>query len=225
MFCPICKAEYRLGFTQCSDCQVPLVETLPDERADPTSGTDTDATPTAVKLWDGSDFSAFAAIREALRDASIAYEGPESRAPLWGKGPQQPFTIWVQKQDEDAAREILADVLGENELPDTEETSEAGTEEEQNEADAQAGAAEDESTGEAAPDDIVEDFHPDDATSEVWSGTDKQMADDLKMCLGEIGIGCVMAEDGDKVSVLVLPSSESRAKEIVRQVIDAAPPQ
>ena len=31
MFCPECKAEYRRGFTRCSDCDVALVETLPDE--------------------------------------------------------------------------------------------------------------------------------------------------------------------------------------------------
>jgi hypothetical protein len=31
MFCPDCKAEYVEGFTQCSDCQVPLVWTLPEE--------------------------------------------------------------------------------------------------------------------------------------------------------------------------------------------------
>lgn len=28
MFCPECKAEYQLGFTRCSDCQVELVEEL-----------------------------------------------------------------------------------------------------------------------------------------------------------------------------------------------------
>jgi hypothetical protein len=31
MFCPICKAEYRQGFTRCSDCDFDLVETLPPE--------------------------------------------------------------------------------------------------------------------------------------------------------------------------------------------------
>jgi hypothetical protein len=31
MFCPQCKAEYRPGFTRCSDCEVGLVEHLPVE--------------------------------------------------------------------------------------------------------------------------------------------------------------------------------------------------
>src|SRR5262245_29857016 len=29
MFCPQCKAEYRVGFTRCSDCDVELVDHLP----------------------------------------------------------------------------------------------------------------------------------------------------------------------------------------------------
>ena len=30
-WCPKCKAEYREGFTECSTCRVPLVDTLPEE--------------------------------------------------------------------------------------------------------------------------------------------------------------------------------------------------
>jgi Putative prokaryotic signal transducing protein len=32
MFCPQCKAEYRVGFIRCSDCDVELVEHLPVEK-------------------------------------------------------------------------------------------------------------------------------------------------------------------------------------------------
>lgn len=32
MFCPKCKTEYREGFSQCADCGIDLVETLPPER-------------------------------------------------------------------------------------------------------------------------------------------------------------------------------------------------
>ena len=31
MFCPKCEAEYREGFTTCSDCHIPLIEQLPEE--------------------------------------------------------------------------------------------------------------------------------------------------------------------------------------------------
>src|SRR5437016_438114 len=30
MFCPSCQGEYRAGFTRCADCDVTLVEALPD---------------------------------------------------------------------------------------------------------------------------------------------------------------------------------------------------
>lgn len=30
MFCPVCRCEYIEGITQCVDCQVPLVEKIPD---------------------------------------------------------------------------------------------------------------------------------------------------------------------------------------------------
>jgi hypothetical protein len=36
MFCPICKAEYRSGFTNCNDCNAELVsELLPDRSKEP----------------------------------------------------------------------------------------------------------------------------------------------------------------------------------------------
>ena len=32
MYCPKCRAEYALGITRCVDCDVELVEVLPDAR-------------------------------------------------------------------------------------------------------------------------------------------------------------------------------------------------
>jgi hypothetical protein len=31
MFCPKCRAEYRVWFTECADCKIPLVPVLPPE--------------------------------------------------------------------------------------------------------------------------------------------------------------------------------------------------
>ena len=39
MFCPVCKSEYRDGFTKCSDCGVDLVKQLADDSSgEPSSG-------------------------------------------------------------------------------------------------------------------------------------------------------------------------------------------
>ena len=35
MFCPSCRAEFRPGFTMCSDCHIPLVGQLPQEPEEP----------------------------------------------------------------------------------------------------------------------------------------------------------------------------------------------
>jgi hypothetical protein len=34
MFCPKCRAEYREGFDRCGDCTLPLVEKLPEKKAE-----------------------------------------------------------------------------------------------------------------------------------------------------------------------------------------------
>lgn len=35
MYCPSCRAEFREGFFRCEDCDVALVETLPEEKIEP----------------------------------------------------------------------------------------------------------------------------------------------------------------------------------------------
>jgi hypothetical protein len=74
---------------------------------------------------------------------------------------------------------------------------------------------------EAVPDDTVEDFDPDEATRKVWFGDDQEMAEYLKLCLAGVGIGCVFSADGGKIRVMVLPEAEKRAREVVREVVDA----
>jgi len=45
MFCPECRAEYRPGFYECSDCHVPLVGSLPPEPVEPPPGPFWDPAP------------------------------------------------------------------------------------------------------------------------------------------------------------------------------------
>lgn len=60
MFCPLCKAEFRQGFTQCSDCRLPLVAT--QQEADQ---------QTVMPVWKGGSKSEFEAVLTALQNAQI----------------------------------------------------------------------------------------------------------------------------------------------------------
>ena len=44
MYCPQCSTEYRKGFTRCADCDIPLVDRLP-ELAPPASSKEADRKP------------------------------------------------------------------------------------------------------------------------------------------------------------------------------------
>src|SRR5260370_41865817 len=59
-YCPICKAEYRAEFRQCSDCLADLVDSLEVAEA-----------VKAVLLREGLRLSKLDAIFAALRDANI----------------------------------------------------------------------------------------------------------------------------------------------------------
>lgn len=59
MYCPLCKAEYRDWFNNCSDC---LTQLVTREEAESTR---------VVLLWHGTNLARFDEIVAALRDAGI----------------------------------------------------------------------------------------------------------------------------------------------------------
>ncbi|HMI52169.1 MAG TPA: hypothetical protein VK525_11695 [Candidatus Saccharimonadales bacterium] len=66
MFCPLCKAGFREGFTVCSDCHLPLV------------GTQTEAQDCSVaRLWKGKSRESFEACLRILQDEGIAHRFTE----------------------------------------------------------------------------------------------------------------------------------------------------
>jgi hypothetical protein len=66
--------EYRDGFAECSDCQVPLIAGLPAPESD-------EHTLNAVSVLETSDSFALRLAKAALDDAGIDYvvEGPDPR--------------------------------------------------------------------------------------------------------------------------------------------------
>src|SRR5580698_4612893 len=70
MFCPDCKAEYRPGFTRCSDCGLDLVEHLEQTNI---HSNNPELSDTPELLWTGTDAATRDAIIDALETAEIPY--------------------------------------------------------------------------------------------------------------------------------------------------------
>jgi hypothetical protein len=109
MFCPECGGEYREGFTRCADCEVDLVEALPEpEEAAPASQ--------LVTVLETGDPAEMALAESLLQDEGI---------PFFKKGDQLqnlfalgtlgfgfsavtgPATLQVAEEDAQAAAQIL----------------------------------------------------------------------------------------------------------------------
>jgi hypothetical protein len=72
MICPNCKAEYRTGFTHCSDCGLKLQPLSVQAALDEAPPAQSQAEPSAV-LWRGQDPVAFSVVLSALDEQGIFY--------------------------------------------------------------------------------------------------------------------------------------------------------
>jgi hypothetical protein len=68
VYCPQCQAEYRDGFTECSDCRVPLVAGTPPEVED-----GFDPTLDLVVVLETNDRIQLAMAKGLLEDAGIPF--------------------------------------------------------------------------------------------------------------------------------------------------------
>jgi hypothetical protein len=241
MFCPVCHAEYRPGFTRCSDCQVDLVRELPASsgflskaiREDEDSG-EHDAMEV---LWAGVDPRVQSRIADALTEAAIDYDDEAAKSFLLPAAAGGMLEIRVLASDLAAARKAVAAAQGDDEGDEAAAPPEFATasndpfrQDQQafhagpaGNAPTEALAIEEDDTDQPEDDYVEEHFDQDEATAEAWSGDSEDMADIFRNCLDNIGIGCVIEEENGKVRVLVMPASEKRAKEVIREISEAAP--
>ena len=223
MFCPVCKYEYRRGFTHCNDCDVDLVDALPSEEVDHRLRTPADEMDSPTLLWKGASGGTFSAITAALDAAKIPYNREDLDARLVFSSEFSELEVWVPAANLSDAQAVLDDVLNStaNAALPPDATNEI--------------PAEDDEDADDIRHEALKELYPEDATAEVWSGksanNDALMVEILKSCLAEIGVACYVerpdADSGEAqpiYAVRVLPEDEDRAREIVRQVIDAVPP-
>jgi hypothetical protein len=226
MYCPLCGAEYRPGFTVCSDCQVALV---PDPAraasADPSIEDESDDT-SFVLVWSGSDALKHTEICEALDRQKIPARTLGSEDHLFNLTTRPAFEVYVPADLANSAREAIQQV---DPLEDSARPSESDI----FEIPAEDGPSSDDDDNEERRD--SRDFDPQDATVEIWSGQDANMAAMIASSLRENSIPCRSESDtpesqdapseSGSARILVFPEDERRAKEITREIIDAVPPQ
>jgi hypothetical protein len=210
MFCPECKAEYIPGVTHCSDCDVDLVENLADPHGD-SFGAAPDADLRSV--WGSEDQEEFAAVSARLKEAKIPFRvNLRGREFLTGLG--QYFEIGVPPGSYEQAKEILG-----NDFPGAaDETDDPNS--------AELPAEDDDSTAKEIDRDWdPENWDPDDATVQVWSGDTERQTVMVEASLRENNIHArTEIAEGGSGKIFVMPGDASRAKEIVREIDEGAPP-
>jgi hypothetical protein len=164
-----------------------------------------------VVLWAGENPALHSALVEELRAADIPFAdktlGDDEVAPTadtlpidWK--PRFGFEVTVNSLDLAAAKEVLEKLLDEEpadvEIP------------------AQDGAIADE-----PPLTVATETHP---TVEVWNGNDERIAQFLTVAMQENEIPIHLQNPGDQTRIYVSAANEKRAREIVREIVEGAPP-
>ena len=208
MICPQCKCEYIRGVTECADCGVALVDALEQENTNSLNHV------AIVSVWQGNDPAESERVKDALENAGIEYLDRDSRSfdlfvPLGSK-----LEIFVSRADRDAARKIILDEDG---RIDPDELTPEGIE--------SLTLPESDLPDSEGPQDLSVEWHEDDPAVPVWMGENEAVADNLILCLREVGIASRKLSGVDRWSLVVRPEQESRAKEIVREVVEASPPE
>jgi hypothetical protein len=212
MICPNCKCEYIRGVTQCADCGVPLVNALEPEDAKPTGDVP------IVSVWQGNDPAECDRVKEALENADIPFTVPDPKSSFSFLPTEPTLGIWISEADREKARKIILDLEGlvnPDELTPEEIESLALPEFESPDSLEQT----------SQPPDSSDNWDENDPVAEVWNGEKEELANTLTACLREIGIGSRKLSEAGHWRLVVRPEQEARAKEVVREVVEASPPE
>jgi hypothetical protein len=224
MICPQCHAEYREGFTRCADCDVPLIHkavvaTPGDPEEDP-----------FCAFWCGEDPRLHAELCSLLDEATIAHKTVQRRDHLFNLANYPSFELGVpfsffEKAEaairdafelDPADREALLALSMPLLLPDTTGRirklppvlSPPDTE-------AIPGPPTAGDSGQTQSEKLQ---------AELWSGEDRPLEHMLRAALNENAIPSRTDNDGSLAILFVGLQHLELAREILREIIESAPP-
>jgi hypothetical protein len=209
MFCPECKAEYRQGFTRCSDCGVDLVYALPEVLTVPEEPGEK-----LHSLWAGADARICAEHCARLKDADIPFKVIRREDRLFNINTYPDLEIAVPPSLYEKAKETIGN-------EDAVEPMEEAEIQAAMELPAEDGAA---ATKDGDDNWDLENWYPEDATVEVWSESTQPLTWMIESSLREnrIHSRTDTLDDGAR-KIFVLPETEPRAREIIGEIVDGTP--
>jgi hypothetical protein len=231
MFCPQCNAEYRPGFTRCADCDVELVNEPPhyalagQAPADPG---DPNEDP-FCSFWKGEDARVHAELCEVLEEAGVPHKTAFRRDHLFNLSNYPGYEVGVPFSLFEKGEKAVQEAFGSEGAEERETLNTPRLLESPRETIRKLP-----STLTPAPEDNIpgpptagkeSDWYPEDATASVWSTDAGEPSDFLVAALHENGINCRVDQQGNRAKLCVLPGDATRAREIVREVVEGEPPE
>ncbi len=253
MFCPQCKVEYRRGFTRCSDCDIDLVYEPPTAaHSSGEAGMQAENSEDPFcSFWRGDDPRIHAELCELLTEEGIPHKTIRREDHLFNLNIKSAFEIGIPfsqfpkaeaaiknaygtEQKQDAARLLpygggyaedfrgvfpwrpaLKGFAGADDDNDLESMAAPAPEE--------PGVDEQSENSRTAWDPA--DWNPQEATLGVWSSEQSYPGEMIEMALRENQIHARLEKAEGRNAIFVLPEDEIRAREIVREVVEGAPPE
>ena len=203
-FCPLCGAEFPATYGRCTICGIELVSQA--QRGLPLN--EQAKNDRLVIVWRGGDPVAISEVVSVLRGAGIRHHVESTHDYLvFGLAmPRPKYVVQVLLGDAEKAKELLTGVI---EGPFFGAESSSGLPEE---------------TG-PVTERIANPWNLAAATVEIWVGEDAGLAQILENCLRENRIGFRLERSAlQAIHLFVMHSDEVQAREIIREVLESAPP-
>jgi len=254
MFCPVCKAEYRQGFTRCADCDVELVWELPANAIvahKPVDPGDPEEDP-FCSFWKGDDPRIHAEICELLDKESIPHKTVRREDHLFHFLNYPAFQLGIPFSMFERGEAVVKEAYGSSEaiepasrlLPigsdhipgtrfDTGGIDSGGRASQQSSQDREGTPSVEGSQDSTGPSDYTdseisgddENWNGEEAVAEIWSGNEPELAEFIAASLQINQIQFRHDRSGGKHTLYVLAEEETRAREIVREVVGGVPPE
>ena len=170
-----------------------------------------------VAIWRGNDAAERDRIKEALESADVPFTSPDPKSYFSFLPTEPTMEIWISEADQQRARKLLLDLEGRVDPDDL-------TPEEIEKFALPESDDDDQNEAVSVPSNAPEDWDDPAHVSEVWKGNEEDLANNLMACFREIGIPSQKLAEESHWRLVVPLDQEARAKEIVREVVEAAPP-